>query len=181
MRGRPDIVYREVALEAALSECAWHAGDHEAAFQALNRGFALTRGYGFTRGVFDDTPALTQIIAAAVESRKLRHLLPDRYFCKFGDVFREHPAPAAPRRKPTLPLEPLTDREIEILKLVARGLSNHGDRRPLAHRAVDRKVAPEERVREARRQHPDRRHCPRPGAAIARLSFCRSGFSLTLS
>jgi LuxR family transcriptional regulator, maltose regulon positive regulatory protein len=117
-------VYREVALEAALSECAWHAGDQEAAFQALNRGFALTRGYGFTRGVFDDTPALTQIIAAAVESRKLRHLLPDRYFCKFGDVFREHPAPAAPRRKPTLPLEPLTDREIDILKLVARGLSN---------------------------------------------------------
>jgi LuxR family maltose regulon positive regulatory protein len=84
----------------------------------------LTRGYGFTRGVFDDTPALTQIIAAAVESRKLRHLLPSRYFCKFGDVFREHPAPVAPRRKPTLPLEPLTDREIEILKLVARGLSN---------------------------------------------------------
>jgi LuxR family maltose regulon positive regulatory protein len=117
-------VYREVALEAALSECAWHAGDQEAAFQALNRGFALTRGYGFTRGVFDDTPALTQIIAAAVESRKLRHLLPERYFCKFGDVFREHPTPAAPRRKPTLPLEPLTDREIEILKLVARGLSN---------------------------------------------------------
>jgi LuxR family transcriptional regulator, maltose regulon positive regulatory protein len=63
-------------------------------------------------------------MAAAVESRKLRHLLPDRYFCKFGDVFREHPAPAAPRRKPTLPLEPLTDREIEILKLAARGLSN---------------------------------------------------------
>jgi LuxR family transcriptional regulator, maltose regulon positive regulatory protein len=117
-------VYREVALEAALSECAWHAGDQEAAFQALNRGFALTRGYGFTRGVFDDTPALTQIIAAAVESRKLRHLLPERYFCKFGDVFREHPTPAAPRRKSALPLEPLTDREIEILKLVARGLSN---------------------------------------------------------
>jgi len=117
-------VYREVALEAALSECEWQAGDQEAAFQALNRGFALTRGYGFTRGVFDDTPALTQIIAAAVESRKLRHLLPSRYFCKFGDVFREHPAPATPRRKPTLPLEPLTDREIEILKLVARGLSN---------------------------------------------------------
>jgi len=118
-------VYREVALEAALAECEWHAGDQEAAFQALNRGFALTRGYGFTRGVFDDTPGLTQIIAAAVESRKLRHLLPSRYFCKFGDVFREHPAPATPpRRKPTLPLEPLTDREIEILKLVARGLSN---------------------------------------------------------
>jgi len=95
-----------------------------ASFQTLNRGIGLTLGYGFTRGVFDDRPGLTQLIAAALDSRKLRHLLPSRYFCKFGDVFREHPAPAAPRRKPTLPLEPLTDREIEILKLVARGLSN---------------------------------------------------------
>jgi LuxR family maltose regulon positive regulatory protein len=117
-------VYREVALEAALSECAWRAGNQEAAFQALNRGFALTRGYGFTRGVFDDTPALTQIIATAVESRKLRHLLPTRYFYKFGDVFRDRSAPLPLRRKAELPLEPLTDREIGILKLAARGLSN---------------------------------------------------------
>jgi LuxR family maltose regulon positive regulatory protein len=120
-------VYREVSLEAALAECCWHAGEQEAAFQALNRGFALTRGYGFTRGVFDETPALTQIIAAAVAARKLRHLLPAHYFGKFENVFGERAQielAALTRRKPALPLEPLTDREIEMLKLLARGLSN---------------------------------------------------------
>src|SRR5688572_28335289 len=41
-------------------------------------------------------------------------------------------------------------------------------------------MAPQECVREAGRQHPDRRHRPRARAAVTRLSFsCRSGFSLT--
>src|SRR5918994_584294 len=45
-----------------------------------------------------------------------------------------------------------------------------GDRSTLADSGVDRKMAPQERVREAGRQHPDRRDCPRTRTAIAGLT-----------
>jgi LuxR family maltose regulon positive regulatory protein len=92
----------------------------------LNRGFSLTRGHGFTRGVFDETPAMTQIIAAALEGRKLRCVLPTHYFCKFQNVFSQpRVTTGTARGKSPLPLEPLTEREIDMLRLLAQGLSNH--------------------------------------------------------
>ncbi|MET0532733.1 MAG: LuxR C-terminal-related transcriptional regulator, partial [Steroidobacter sp.] len=119
-------VYREAPLEAALAGCYWQAGDITAAFECLNRGFALTRGHGFSRSVFDETPAMIQVIAAAIEGRKLRCSLPTHYFCKFENIFTQ-PRGAATvlARKHTLPLEPLTEREIDMLRLLAQGLSNH--------------------------------------------------------
>jgi LuxR family transcriptional regulator, maltose regulon positive regulatory protein len=119
-------VYREAPLEAALAGCNWLAGDITAAFECLNRGFGLTRGHGFSRSVFDETPAMIHVITAAVEGHKLRCSLPTHYFCKFENVFTQ-PSIAAQvlSRKPTLPLEPLTEREIDMLRLLAQGLSNH--------------------------------------------------------
>jgi LuxR family maltose regulon positive regulatory protein len=120
-------VHREISLDAALSACHWLAGEAEAAFRCLNRGLALTRGLGFSRGVFDELPVLTQVIAAAFGQRKLQQPLPAEYFRKFnmlrGAVADNLPAQAS-MRKLALPLEPLTDREIELLRLLARGLSN---------------------------------------------------------
>jgi LuxR family transcriptional regulator, maltose regulon positive regulatory protein len=119
-------VYREAPLEAALAGCNWHAGDITAAFECLNRGFALTRGHGFSRSVFDESPAMIQVVAAAIEGRKLRCALPTHYFCKFENVFAlPRGATAALPGKHTLPLEPLTEREIDMLRLLALGLSNH--------------------------------------------------------
>jgi LuxR family maltose regulon positive regulatory protein len=119
--------FREVPLEAALAACHWGAGEHDAAFDALNRGFALTRGHGFPRSVFDEVPALIQVVTAALKQRKLRELLPTRYFCRFENLLGSRAGPAPPaalRSKSALPLEPLTDREIDMLKLLAQGLSN---------------------------------------------------------
>lgn len=119
-------IYRQAPLEAALAGCNWHAGDSTAAFECLNRGFALTRGHGFSRGVFDEAPATIQVIAAAVAGRKLRCALPTHYFCKFQDVLAlSRPGSPPPSARPTLPLEPLTEREIDMLRLLAQGLSNH--------------------------------------------------------
>ncbi len=119
-------VYREAPLEAALAGCNWQAGDITAAFECLNRGFALTRGHGFSRSIFDETPAMIQVIAAAIEGRKLRCALPTHYFCKFENVFAQpRGAITALSGKPALPLEPLTEREIDMLRLLAQGLSNH--------------------------------------------------------
>jgi LuxR family maltose regulon positive regulatory protein len=122
-------VYRELALEAALAHGLWCCGEQEAAFEALNRGLALTRGHGFPRSVFDDTPGVVSVLVAAVRQRRLRQPLPARYMRKFENLLGPgagpgaSPAPAAGARA-TLPLEPLTDREIDMLRLLARGLSN---------------------------------------------------------
>ncbi|HEY0684560.1 MAG TPA: LuxR C-terminal-related transcriptional regulator [Steroidobacter sp.] len=119
-------VYREAPLEAALASCYWHCGDADGAFDCLNRGFALTQGHGFTRGVFDEAPAMIQVIAAAIEHGRLRCALPTHYFGKFQNVFSQTAPLATPSsRKPTLPLEPLTEREIDMLRLLAQGFSNH--------------------------------------------------------
>lgn len=117
--------YREIPLEAALAACNWQSGNREAAFQNLNRGFSLTHGHGFSRGIFDEAPVMTQVIAAAIENRRLRCALPTHYLCKFQNVFgpQRVTTNAAPP-KPALPLEPLTEREIEMLRLLAQGLSN---------------------------------------------------------
>jgi ATP/maltotriose-dependent transcriptional regulator MalT len=53
--------------------------------------------------------------------------LPASYLCRFGDALGEHvphTAAATPKRKPALRLAPLTEREIDMLKLLACGLSN---------------------------------------------------------
>lgn len=119
-------VYREAPLEAALACGYWHCGDIESAFDSLNRGFTLTRGHGFTRGVFDEAPATVQVISAALAGGRLCAPLPPHYFSKFGNVFSQAlPIPLPSPRKPALPLEPLTEREIDMLRLLALGLSNH--------------------------------------------------------
>ncbi|MFL6655888.1 MAG: LuxR C-terminal-related transcriptional regulator [Sulfurifustis sp.] len=124
---RAGYVYRELPLEAALAACYWRAGKQEAALSALNRGFALARQFGFSRGVFDEVPDLKMVIGATIKTDKLRGLLPERYFKRFQDIFAEQRDVAPPpetKRKPALPLEPLTERELDILKLLAQGLSN---------------------------------------------------------
>ncbi|WP_233261921.1 LuxR C-terminal-related transcriptional regulator [Vitiosangium sp. GDMCC 1.1324] len=118
-------VSRESALLAAIAVGHWRAGDPTAAFAALNRGIALVQRFGFNRGVFDETPGLQEIIVAAATQRKLSHVLPTRYTERFQDVLSagmSEPHEFAP--PPSAPLEPLTERELQMLKLLAQGLSN---------------------------------------------------------
>ncbi|QRO02654.1 AAA family ATPase [Archangium violaceum] len=118
-------VSRESALLAAIAVCHWRAGDPSAAFAALNRGMALVQRFGFNRGVFDETPGLQEIIVAAATQRKLSHVLPSRYTERFQDVLSA--GKSGPREfadPPSVPLEPLTERELQMLKLLAQGLSN---------------------------------------------------------
>ncbi|WP_244238880.1 LuxR C-terminal-related transcriptional regulator [Corallococcus carmarthensis] len=118
-------VARETALLAALAVCHWRAGDPTAAFAAVNRGFALVPRFGFSRGVFDETPGLQEVIVAAATQRKLSHVLPARYTERYQDLLSlgtVGQTPFAPL--PSAPLEPLTERELQMLKLLAQGLSN---------------------------------------------------------
>jgi LuxR family transcriptional regulator, maltose regulon positive regulatory protein len=121
-------VYRQIPLETALACCLAQTGDEAKAFATLNGALALTRGYGFTRGVFDESPGLTALIKHALDHHLLRHTLPFHYLRKFENLFaasaRGSKSINTGKLATALPLEPLTDREIDILKLLARGLSN---------------------------------------------------------
>ena len=120
-------VYRAAPLEALLAVCSWRAGSHAAAFAAVNRGLALMPKFGFIRSMFDEAPGLQEVISAAVRSRQLRHALPAGYLDRFADLFANQAAPSRPTpARPAAPqlLEPLTERELEVLQLLAQGLSN---------------------------------------------------------
>ncbi|MFE8605519.1 LuxR C-terminal-related transcriptional regulator [Archangium violaceum] len=118
-------VSRESSLLAAIAVCHWRAGDAAAAFAALNRGLALVQRFGFNRGVFDETPGLRELIVAAATQRKLSHVLPSRYTARFQDVLSlGSGGPPGLADPPGAPLEPLTERELQMLKLLAQGLSN---------------------------------------------------------
>ncbi|WP_343073271.1 LuxR C-terminal-related transcriptional regulator [Pyxidicoccus fallax] len=118
-------VSRESALLAAIAVCHWRAGDSAAAFAALNRGIALVQRFGFNRSVFDETPGLQEVIVAAASQRKLSHGLPSRYAARFQDVLSVGAdGPPELVEAPSAPLEPLTERELQMLKLLAQGLSN---------------------------------------------------------
>jgi len=113
-------VSRTVALEALLAVCSWRCGDQAAAYAALNRGLELMPKTGFMRSVFDEAPGLPEVIGAALRNHRLRYPLPPGYLEMFADLFW---APSPQPRARAL-VEPLTERESEILQLLARGLSN---------------------------------------------------------
>ncbi|QSQ25256.1 LuxR family transcriptional regulator [Pyxidicoccus parkwayensis] len=118
-------VSREAALLAAIAVCHWRAGDAPAAFAALNRGFALVQRFGFGRSVFDETPGLQEVIVAAATQRKLSFALPEKYTARYQDLLSVGDSmPAEFAAPPSAPLEPLTERELQMLKLLAQGLSN---------------------------------------------------------
>jgi len=119
-------VYRAVSLDALLAVCNWRAGNQAAAYAALNRGLALMPQFGFIRSVFDEAPGLQEVIGAALRNQQLRQPLPAGYLDRFADIFRkqfQQQRTSPPRPKAPL-VEPLTEREAEILQLLARGLSN---------------------------------------------------------
>lgn len=118
-------VSRETALLAAIAVCHWRAGEGSAAFTALNRGFALVQKFGFGRSVFDETPGLQEVIVAAATQRKLSFTLPEKYTARYQDLLSVGASvPAEFTAPPSAPLEPLTERELQMLKLLAQGLSN---------------------------------------------------------
>jgi LuxR family maltose regulon positive regulatory protein len=119
--------YRVVALRALGVVCEWQSDHKAAALASLNDVWSLTPKFGFSRSTFDEVPGLHTVVGAAIHERSLRHSLPVRYLEKFRSIL----APNAVGRRNAqmsaismLPLEPLTDREIDMLRQLARGLSN---------------------------------------------------------
>ena len=124
---------RALALEAL----ALHVqGEKERAVQLLAEALALAEPGGFIRLFVDEGPPMAQLLAAAAA----RGIRPDnvaRLLAAFQGALHDAGqttglSPAAIR--PSSLVEPLSPRELEILKLITQGLSNReiGERLSLA-------------------------------------------------
>lgn len=97
-------------------------GNKEAAIQHLREALIMAEPGGFIRTFVDEGPAMMQLLSDAAA----RGVQPD-YIGKLRAVWvAERPQVAASSSPLPQPLlEPLSERELEVLHLIAEGLSNH--------------------------------------------------------
>jgi LuxR family maltose regulon positive regulatory protein len=119
--GRMHSVIEILALEAAIRQ---GRGEREAALACLRRALPLAEPEGFVRVFVDEGPELAGLIREAAPGV----VSPDyarRLTEAFGIEATELPETATPRPStPPEPSEALSEREVEVLQLIATGLSN---------------------------------------------------------
>ncbi len=119
--------WQDERLEILILEAvAFQAGGaHSEALQVLQVALALAEPGGFVRSFVDEGPAMAQLLAAAAA----RGIMP-AYTAKLLEAFAAEERTGQAERQPAsaaaeqLLVEPLSPREVEILQLVADGLSN---------------------------------------------------------
>jgi LuxR family maltose regulon positive regulatory protein len=112
------------AIEILVLQAIAHQaqGDLPAALLPLQRALALAEPQGYIRIFLDEGSSMTQLLREA----SAREIMPD-YTDKLLAAFEAEEQKS--QSKPDLPpsqvlIEPLSQRELEILKLIAQGLSN---------------------------------------------------------
>ncbi len=117
--GRSGKAIEILALQALALQAA---GDRAGAFAALDRALTLAEPEGYVRTFVDEGPPMAALLSQILEAqRKGRHALSQgmagHYASRLLTAFRE-PAAVSPL------VEPLTPRELEVLRLIAYGLKN---------------------------------------------------------
>ena len=118
------LILRALALDAQ--------GDHQGALIALERAVMLAEPEGYTRIFLDEgEPVLTllsELLATGHSARGHLHtLLAAGDYREHGHAVPPMPASAQTFQKPLQPLlDPLSERELEVLSLMADGTSNAG-------------------------------------------------------
>ncbi|MFN2136955.1 MAG: LuxR C-terminal-related transcriptional regulator, partial [Candidatus Promineifilaceae bacterium] len=109
-------------LEALLLQAlACHAqGDDDTALSLLEQALTLAEPGGFTRLFLDEGPAMASLLALAAR-QGLKPAYTGRLLAAVAGAGMPEP-PSLPTVQPLA--EPLSDRELEVLQLVAEGLSN---------------------------------------------------------
>ena len=110
--------YDERLKAIILQTLAYQAqAETDRALHLLSEAFALAEPAGFIRLFVDEGPPMAQLLSAA----SARGMMPD-YTGKLLAAFGNLHLPDAPPDQPLI--EPLSERELEVLQLVAQGLSN---------------------------------------------------------
>ena len=117
--GRMGSVSEILVLQALTHEAQ---GDGPSALVPLKRALTLAEPEGYVRVFVDEGRPMAQLLAEAAADG----IMPD-YAARLLAAFKaeEHKSEDEPDVSPALPLiEPLSQRELEVLRLVAQGLSN---------------------------------------------------------
>jgi LuxR family maltose regulon positive regulatory protein len=109
----------EISIVQAL---AHHAqGNKAKAFESLKRALSLAEPEGYLRIFVDEGKTMTELLASLNESHKDEGL--KEYIRKLLRA-SEKPGANAPVSLPQPLIDPLSQRELEVLRLVEQGLSN---------------------------------------------------------
>ena len=119
-QGRLRSVIEILILQAMIRDSR---GERETALAALRRALALAEPEGFVRIFVDEGLELAGLVRQAAPGT-----VSPAYAQRLAEAFGEEPSPPEPAAPPRataqeLP-EPLSDREVEVLQLIATGLSN---------------------------------------------------------
>jgi LuxR family maltose regulon positive regulatory protein len=121
-------VARRMSLDFALAVCHWSAGHDKLAHEVLRRSLSHEQKAGFSRAVFDDVPRFAAYMRGAFAAGKLEMALPARRLKEWLGLTLAPLVPALPHAPPgasVMPArEPLSERELEVLQLLAKGLCN---------------------------------------------------------
>jgi LuxR family maltose regulon positive regulatory protein len=121
--GRTAHVIKVRALQALAFQAK---GDDVRALPALEHALSLTAPEGYVRTFADEGEPMARLLTKILEARRKGRRAPaegiaPEYVSRLLVAFDRHPQ-ASPAAQPLV--EPLTEREIEVLRLVAGGLSN---------------------------------------------------------
>jgi len=105
-----------IEYEILIALAAQALGQSEKAMQALERALALAEPEGFVRIFVDEGKPMARLLYEKAASR-IKPEYVGRLLAAFATA-----APPAPKRVEMV--EPLSERELEVLRLIAEGLSN---------------------------------------------------------
>ncbi|MBE2197427.1 MAG: LuxR family transcriptional regulator [Anaerolinea sp.] len=114
-RGWADERLKALILQALAHQ---ELGERETAVAVLTEALTLTAPDGLIRPFVDEGPPLARLLAAAAASS----VMPDYVRTLLAAAAAERPADENRTQQPLI--EPLSERELEVLHLVAQGLSN---------------------------------------------------------
>jgi len=118
--GRTSTVIEILMLQALACQAE---GDTPRAQAALERSLTRAEPCGFVRIFVDEGPPMAQLLYEALT----RGIAPEyvrRLLAEFPDVEPESAEPAAIHKPLSGLIEPLSERELEVLQLMAQGLAN---------------------------------------------------------
>jgi LuxR family maltose regulon positive regulatory protein len=115
-RGWHDERLRAIVLQALAHHAA---GEHATAVQRLGEALALAESGGFIRLFLDEGPPMAELLARL----QAEGAGPQEYSARLLAAFEQQERRPAGASLPPLP-EPLSPRELEVLRLIAEGLSN---------------------------------------------------------